>query len=200
MNVPELYDKLNSFDIILASKSPRRRQLLHELGLKFRVADNIDVNEDYPESLKSEEIPLYLAVAKARSHESMIKDNTLLITADTIVWYDNQVLGKPANHKEAFEILKKLSGKQHQVYTGVCLKTGQYEKSFFSCSTVHFRQLTDEEINYYIQNFRPFDKAGAYGVQEWIGYIGIEHIEGSYFNVMGLPLQQLYCELQKLLS
>jgi septum formation protein len=192
-------DKLNSFDIILASKSPRRQHLLAELGLNFRVIDHIDMEEVYPASLRAEEIPLYLAKAKAACCEHYMDTNTVLITADTIVWIDNEVIEKPYNAEDAVKMLIRLSGRMHEVFTGVCIKTRAGESSFFASSKVYFRQLSEEEIRYYVEKFNPLDKAGAYGVQEWIGYVGVEKIEGSYFNVMGLPVQQLYHELLQLI-
>jgi septum formation protein len=200
MTVAETLGKLNEFDIILASKSPRRQHLLSDIGIKFRIVNHIDMDEVYPAVLKGEEIPLYLAGAKASQYHDLIEQNTLLITADTIVWLENEVLGKPYDAGDAVKILYKLSGKMHEVFTGVCLKTANYEKTFYSCSRVFFRELSDDEITYYVDRYKPFDKAGAYGVQEWIGFVGIEKIEGSYYNVMGLPVQQLYCELVKLIT
>jgi len=186
---------LDRYRIILASNSPRRRQLLADLGLDFNVL-TLDTEEDFPEGLSMSEIPVYLAELKAQPFD--IKDDDLLvITADTIVWCDGEVLTKPADSADAKRILQKLSGKKHQVLTGVCIKTKDKQRSFFSKTDVCFKQLSDEEIDYYIEHYQPFDKAGAYGIQEWIGYIGIEKIEGSYFNVMGLPVQQLYQELKK---
>ncbi len=181
-------------DIILASQSPRRQQLLKDMGFNFRIIIP-DIEEIYPDSLKTNEIPIFLAELKANSLISVLEDKSLIITADTIVSIDNQVLGKPKDEKDAFLILKTISGKKHQVITGVCLKTLKKQKLFSVESNVYFRVLKDEEINYYIENYHPMDKAGAYGIQEWIGYVGIEKIEGSYFNVMGLPTQTLYKEL-----
>ncbi len=191
-------EKLNSLDIILASKSPRRQYLLAELGLKFRVIDHIDMEEVYPASLRAEEIPLYLAKAKAACCELYLDASTVLITADTIVWLENEVIEKPFDPEDAVKMLSRLSGCMHEVFTGVCIKTRAGESSFFARSKVYFRQLSEDEIRYYVEKFNPLDKAGAYGVQEWIGYVGVEKIEGSYFNVMGLPVQQLYHELLKL--
>jgi septum formation protein len=199
MTVLASLDRLNSFDIVLASKSPRRQHLLSELGLKFRVIDHIDMEEVYPASLRAEEIPLYLAKAKAACCEQYLNPETVLITADTIVWLENEVIEKPFDQEDAVNMLGKLSGRMHEVFTGVCIKTISGESSFFATSRVWFRNLSEEEIRYYIENFNPLDKAGAYGVQEWIGYVGVERIEGSYFNVMGLPVQQLYNELLKLI-
>jgi len=182
------------YNIILASQSPRRQQLLKDMGFHFKVMVT-DLDEVYPLEMPVFEIPVYLAEMKANAIANELTDNTMIIAADTIVAIGNKVLGKPKDTKDAFEILRQISGRMHQVITGVCLKTSVKQKSFFTESHVYFRHLSDEELNYYITNFKPFDKAGAYGVQEWIGYVGIERIEGSYFNVMGLPTQRLYKEL-----
>jgi septum formation protein len=199
MTTPEALNKLNLLDIILASKSPRRQQLLAGLGIRFRVADHLDMEEVYPSVLKAEEIPIYLARAKAACYDADIGSNTLLITADTIVWLNNEVIGKPASSEDAIGMLLRLSGNMHEVFTGVCIKTAYSETVFHASSRVYFRNLSEEEIRYYVSHYKPLDKAGAYGVQEWIGYVGVERIEGSYFNVMGLPVQRLYCELIKLI-
>jgi septum formation protein len=188
-------EKINQFEIILGSASPRRRFLLGELGLKFESLGNHEVEESYPGHLQAEDIPLYLAKLKARSYASLLKEKTILITADTIVWLDQEVIGKPLDREDAKAMLHKLSGKMHYVYTGVCLTSLRKESSFTAESKVFFRDLTTEEIDYYVSRFNPVDKAGAYGIQEWIGYIGVERIEGSYFNVMGLPVQKLYSAL-----
>jgi len=186
--------KFDHYEIILASQSPRRQQLLKGMGFNFSVIVT-DVDEVYPQEMPIIEIPVYLAEIKANAIANELKENTLIIAADTIVAVDNQILGKPKDADDAFNILRKISGRKHQVLTGVCLKSATKQKSFFAESNVYFRHLSDEELNYYITNYKPFDKAGAYGVQEWIGYVGIERIEGSYFNVMGLPTQMLYREL-----
>lgn len=199
MTTPEALRKLNSHDIILASKSPRRQHLLSELGVVFRVVNHVDMDEVYPAVLMAAEIPVFLACAKADCYTTLIGRNTLLIAADTIVWLDGQVIGKPEGRDEAVAMLTRLSGRMHEVFTGVCLRSDSAERVFHSTSRVFFRTLTEEEIIYYVDTYRPFDKAGAYGVQEWIGYIGVERIEGSYFNVMGLPVQQLYHELIKMI-
>ena len=188
-------ENLKKYRIILASRSPRRQELLKDLGVVFDIVIK-DYNESYPSNLKSEEIALYLAKSKAEQFRSSIYDNEIVITADTIVWCDDMVLDKPVNRDDAIRILKVISGKTHEVITGMCLLSSKKEKVFFSKTKVTFDNLTDSEITYYIDNFKPYDKAGAYGIQEWIGYIGITHIEGSYFNVMGLPIQRLYKELQ----
>lgn len=180
----------------MASNSPRRRELLAGLGLCYevRVIDGID--ESYPSNLHVAEIPLYISQKKAEAYK--LTDSELLITADTIVCLDNQVLGKPTDNAEACKMLSMLSGRTHQVITGVTLKTTEWTHSFSCSSDVTFAQLTEEEINHYITTYHPLDKAGAYGIQEWIGYIGVTRLEGSYFNVMGLPVQRLYTELKKL--
>jgi septum formation protein len=186
---------LPNYNYILASKSPRRQELLKSLGIGFQLMIS-DVEENYPFNLKKEEIPVYLAKLKAESLKPGLKGNDLLITADTIVWFDGEVLGKPENEDAAVKTLNKLSGHEHQVISGVCLTSINKQKSFYSISNVSFKQLSSDEIDYYVSEYKPFDKAGAYGIQEWIGYIGIAHIEGSFFNVMGLPVQQLYSEIQ----
>lgn len=187
---------LKKRNLILASKSPRRQYLMKELGLDFEVHTK-DVDESFPENLKAQEIPLYLCQKKANAFDEELTDNTIVITADTIVWIDNQVLNKPENFNDAVRMLKLLSGKKHEVYTGVCLRSKHKTKTFYALTNVYFKELSQEEIEYYINNFNPYDKAGAYGAQEWIGYIAVEKIEGSYFNVMGLPVRELYEELLK---
>ena len=186
------------YHIILASNSPRRRELLSGLGLDYEVRTLPGIDESYPDTLQGEEIPVYISSKKASAYLDALKDNELLITADTIVWLDGRVLGKPADEDEARQMLRDLSGKTHQVITGVTLATTTFQKSFASVSQVTFASLTEEEISYYVTHYHPMDKAGSYGVQEWIGFIGVERIEGSYFNVMGLPVQRLYNELKKL--
>jgi septum formation protein len=186
---------LPNHNYILASKSPRRQELLQSLGISFKILINNE-EENYPENLTKEEIPVFLAELKSKSFIKNLKENDLLITADTIVWLNGEVLGKPANQKEAVETLQKLSGHEHQVISGVCLTSVYKQKSFFSISKVRFKKLLLSEIEYYVSEFNPLDKAGAYGIQEWIGYVGITHIEGSFYNVMGLPVQQLYTEIQ----
>ncbi|MFA6402194.1 MAG: Maf-like protein [Salinivirgaceae bacterium] len=187
---------IKNHDIILASQSPRRQHLLKELGINFTVRIK-EVPELYPDHLKEEAIAVYLAKLKAEAFLSELNERELLITADTIVWVNEQVLGKPTDYKDAFRMLKLLSGTMHTVYTGVCLITKQKEKTFWASTQVYFRQLGDHEIEYYLNSHQPYDKAGAYGIQEWIGYVGVERINGSYFNVMGLPIQKLYDELKK---
>lgn len=187
-------DKLKQYRFILASKSPRRQFLLGELGLPYELQTK-EVNEDFPPHLVREEIPLYLSRVKADAFEGELDNSTIVITADTIVWINDHVLNKPADRDEAVRMLQELSGNRHEVYTGVCLKSKNKEVSFFARTDVYFKTLSREEIDYYVDNFRPFDKAGAYGAQEWIGYVGVEKIEGTYFNVMGLPLYELHREL-----
>ena len=186
---------LEKYELILASKSPRRQQLLHDLGLNFSV-QSMDIPEVFPESLGMTEVPVYLAELKADAFRPQLKDNQLVITADTIVWLDGHVLNKPADYDEGFRMLSNLSGKKHQVITGVCLLSANKKVSFYALTDVWFKSLTDEEIHYYLVHYQPYDKAGAYGIQEWIGYVGINHIEGSFFNVMGLPIQSVYEHLK----
>ncbi len=185
---------LPDYNYILASKSPRRQELLRSLGIEFEVRTK-EVEEFFPSGMPKYEIPEYLARLKSEPFLPDLNKGDLLITADTIVYLDGCVLGKPGNASEATEMLQKLSGKEHQVITGVCLTSNTRQKVFHSETNVQFKNLSIEEIQYYIDIFIPFDKAGAYGIQEWIGYIGITHIEGSFYNVMGLPVQQLYEEI-----
>lgn len=188
--------KDSQFNIILGSQSPRRKELLSGLDLEFITKIIPGLEESYPNTLKGEEIPIYLAEQKANAYE--LKDNDLLITADTIVWLNDKVYGKPINEEDAKNMLRALSGQTHDVITGVCVRTNKTNISFASTTKVTFATLTEEEINHYINKYHPMDKAGSYGVQEWIGYIGVEHIEGSYYNVMGLPIQRLYQTLKGL--
>lgn len=183
-----------NYKIILASKSPRRHELLGGLDIAFEVVVH-EVDEIFPEGMAMEDIPVYLAKLKAVPFVDEVDLETIVITADTIVWIDGEVLGKPNDYEHAFEMLRKLSGKKHVVVTGVCLTSKEKQVTFSSTTDVYFKDLTDHEIDYYLKNYYPYDKAGSYGVQEWIGYIAINRIEGSYFNVMGLPVQQLYEEL-----
>jgi septum formation protein len=190
-----IVDKLNNFRIILASRSPRRQQLLRDLGLKFEVVEK-EYNETFPEGLNGEEIARYVAHEKAVLFRNDIADNEIVITADTIVWCNNKVLGKPLDFEDAVRILNEISGNTHEVITGVSIFSLFKEVTFSVSTRVTFEALTEEEIKYYIAKFRPYDKAGAYGIQEWIGIVACSHIEGSYFNVVGLPVQRLYKELQ----
>lgn len=192
-----MLDNLKKYRLILASNSPRRKELLAGLGLDYEVRTLPDVDESYPESLQGGDIPLYISRMKADAYKPMLQPDELMITADTIVWMDGMVLGKPRNKYGAIEMLRQLSGGVHYVYTGVSITTQTRQESFYVATEVRFANLTDEEIEYYVDTYQPMDKAGAYGVQEWIGYIGVENIQGSYFNVMGLPVQRLYTELKK---
>ena len=185
------------FKIVLASNSPRRKELLAGLGLDFEVRVLPDIDESYPETMAALDTAEYIAGKKAAAYQSVMADDELIITADTVVIVDDEVLGKPADADEARSMLQKLSGRTHQVVTGVCLTTRQQSAHFSVRTNVTFKPLTDSEIQYYIEKYKPFDKAGAYGIQEWIGYIGCTGLHGSYYNVMGLPVQRIYTELQK---
>jgi septum formation protein len=191
---------LKDYQVILASQSPRRQYLLKELGIDFEIISNSAIEEKYPPELTKEKIPVYLAEMKAKAIMPSVPNKTLLITADTIVWLNNKVINKPSGYEDALKMLEELSGEVHEVITGVCLTTHKRKHSFHTSTLVYFANLSKEEIRYYVEQYRPYDKAGAYGIQEWIGYIGIERIEGSYFNVMGLPVQELYREIIKFLS
>ena len=193
-----MLDNLKKFNIVLASNSPRRKELMSGLGVDYVVKTLPDVDESYPDTLQGEEIPAYISREKAEAYQSMIEPDELLITADTIVWMNGEVLGKPKDREDAIRMLRKLSGASHQVITGVCLTTKGWQNSFTVTTDVTFAVLSEEEIVYYVDKYSPMDKAGAYGVQEWIGFIGVESILGSYYNVMGLPVQKLYRELIKL--
>ena len=186
--------ELDKYRIILASRSPRRQQLLRDLGIKFEIAET-DFDETFPAGLDGRETALFLAVKKADSFRQSIADNEIVITADTIVWCNGKVLGKPASLEDARSMIRELSGNTHEVITGVCLLGSKKESAFENTTRVTFEELTDSEIDYYINSFKPFDKAGAYGIQEWIGIAACSRIEGSYFNVVGLPAQKLYREL-----
>lgn len=194
--------KLNSlrvvkdYKIVLASNSPRRKELLGGLGIDFEVRTLSGIDESYPDTLRGEEIPMYISGNKAEAYQAQMDDDEMIITADTIVYDDQQVLGKPKDADDAKRMLRQLSGHAHEVITGVSIVTKTKSVQFASTSKVYFANLTDEEIEYYVTNYKPFDKAGAYGIQEWIGFVGVTRIEGSYFNVMGLPIQKLYTELK----
>lgn len=193
---PALKKKLNGITVVLASRSPRRRALLKSIIPDFHE-DSISTGEHFPEYLTMEEIPLFLAQEKAQAYVEQCRGahEKLVITADTIVWLKDQIINKPRSSVEAKQMLARLSGNTHQVFTGVCLRFQSRQCLFYARSSVRFRPLLEQEIHYYVDNYQPLDKAGAYGVQEWIGYVGIEHISGSYFNVMGLPTQLLYQQL-----
>lgn len=187
-----MLENLKSYNIILASKSPRRQELLKGIGLDFTVLTK-DVDESFPEKMSVYEVAPYLSVKKARAFgENELPDNYMVITADTLVIADDKILGKPKNDDDARQMLRFLSGKKHFVVTGVTVHTKEKTKTFSVTSKVSFDFLDEEEIEFYVDNFKPLDKAGAYGVQEWIGYVGVNYVEGSYFNVMGLPTQKLY--------
>ena len=192
-------DELNDFKIILASRSPRRQQLLREMGLKFDVVIK-EYEEIYPEDLDGEAIAKYVAHEKAASFKNEISDNEIVIAADTIVWCNGKVLGKPLDYKDAVRILKEISGNTHKVITGVSLLSRSGELTFSESTKVVFEALSEEEISYYINKYKPYDKAGAYGIQEWIGIVACSHIDGSYFNVVGLPVQRLYAELKNFIK
>ena len=190
-----LHNLLKNYRVVLASQSPRRQKLLSELGIQFEVRLNGDNDESYPDSLERKVIPEYLAKKKALPFLQNLASNEVLITSDTIVIQDNTVIGKPKSYDDAIAILNKLSGQKHTVISGVAISSIQKQITFSATTDVYFRELAAHEISYYINTFKPYDKAGAYGIQEWIGYVGVERIDGSYFNVMGLPVQKLYTEL-----
>lgn len=191
-----LRQKLKNYNVILASGSPRRQQFFKELDLDFTIQLK-EVEEMYPKELKGTEITDFLADLKSKPFTNLSK-NDLLITSDTIVWLDNEALGKPKNEAEAFAMLRKLSGKKHEVITSISIKSKHFQKIINDTTFVYFKELTGDEINYYIKNYNPYDKAGGYGIQEWIGFIAIDKMEGSYFNVAGLPVHKLYKELMSL--
>lgn len=195
--MPTHLEHLQDFEILLASQSPRRQQLLKELGLDYKIKLKEGIEENYPENLKRQEVALFLAEHKASAYEADLQEKQIIITADTIVCLADEVLNKPKDRDNAIEMLEKLSGNKHTVITGVCLKSKNKTVSFTAETNVFFKELTKEEIEYYLDTYKPYDKAGAYGIQEWIGFIGIEKISGSYFNVVGLPVQKLYEELTK---
>ena len=183
------------YKLILASNSPRRKELLAGLGVPFEVRVLQDIDEHYPENLPVNEVARYIAKEKADAYRRIVAADELIITADTVVIVGDEILGKPMDEADAVRMLRLLSGRTHQVTTGVCLLTAEKERCFDVTTDVTFKTLTDEEIHYYVDRYRPFDKAGAYGIQEWIGYIGVTGLNGSYYNVMGLPVQRIYQEL-----
>ena len=187
---------LENYHIILASNSPRRRQLLSGLDIDFEVKVLPDIEENYPDNLATPDIPVYIATEKAAAYKDLMLEHDLIITADTVVVLGDEVLGKPVSLDDAKRMLRELSGQTHQVITGVCLMTRQRQRSFAVTTDVTFKALTEAEISYYVEKYQPLDKAGAYGIQEWIGYIGVTSLSGSYFNVMGLPVQRIYNELK----
>lgn len=192
-----MLDNLKKYNLILASNSPRRKELLARLGLKFKVRSLFGLDESYPDELRGEEISRFVSQKKAEAYRHTMDANDLIITADTMVYCDDTVLGKPVNVTKCAEMLRLLSGKTHEVITGVTIMTLRRTETFTATTKVTFTQLTDEDIDYYIKNYLPLDKAGGYGIQEWIGMIAVENINGSFFNVMGLPVQRLYSALKK---
>ena len=198
LSVGNMLDNLKKYKVVLASNSPRRKELLSGLGIDYEVKTLPDIDESFPEGLTEVETATYIARAKADVYRNIMQPDELIITADTIVWLDGEVMGKPVDGEDARRMLRALSGKTHQVITGVCLTTIDSQKAFATVTDVTFCHLSEEEIDYYVERYRPMDKAGSYGIQEWIGFVGVESISGSYFNVMGLPIQRLYTELKKL--
>ena len=192
-----LHEKLKSHHLILASASPRRRQLLADCGLQFDVAPKFECDESYPADMQTGMVAEYISQQKSAHYPFPLSKNDVLLTADTVVIVDDVILGKPADESDAARMLRMLAGRSHSVITGVTVRMADRVHSFSVESRVKFRDLSDDEIAYYIREYRPFDKAGAYGIQEWIGYVGIEGIEGSFYNVMGLPIQRVYCELNE---
>lgn len=193
-----MLENLKKYKVVLASNSPRRKELLTGLGIDYEVKTLPDIDESFPGGLSEVETATYIARAKADVYRNIMQSDELIITADTIVWLDGEVMGKPVDEEDARRMLRALSGKTHQVITGVCLMTLDSQKAFATVTDVTFCHLSEEEIDYYVERYRPMDKAGSYGIQEWIGFVGVESISGSYFNVMGLPIQRLYTELKKL--
>ena len=192
--------RINTVTLLLASQSPRRRALLKEMGYPVKIVDAPNIDEVFPDHLTGGEIPEYIAEQKAKAYVNLLLNNEMLVTADTIVWLNNEVIGKPTGREDAIAMLRKLSDNVHQVFTGICLIYRGKNYLFCEETKVYFRKITDEEIIYYVDSYKPFDKAGAYGVQEWIGFVGVERIEGSYFNVMGLPIHRLYSEIKKIVE
>lgn len=195
-----LHEKLAPYRLLLASQSPRRRELMSGCGLPYELAPKFDCEERYPADLAAEEVPGYLSRLKSEAYPSPLAPQEILLTADTVVVLDGEVLGKPHGRDEAVEMLRRLSARRHTVVSGVTFRTPDRMHTFTTRTSVWFRRLEREEIDYYVDTFRPFDKAGSYGIQEWIGYAAIERIEGSFYNVMGLPIQKLYVELDQFLN
>lgn len=194
-----LLDKLKQYNVVLASNSPRRRELLADLGIDFKVRTIKGIDESYPHDMPVLEIAEFISQKKAQAHQRLMGENEMIITADTVVILGNEVLGKPADTADACRMLRELSGNTHKVVTGVTIVMPGRMSSFSAVTDVEFAQLSDEDIDFYVDNYRPLDKAGAYGIQEWIGCMGVRHINGSFYNVMGLPLHRLYSELDRLL-
>lgn len=195
-----LHDRLKDFRLILASQSPRRQQLLADAGLRYELAPRFECDELFPDDMAADDVAGYLSRLKSEAYPAELGEGDILLTADTVVVVDNDILGKPSSREEAVAMIRSMSGREHKVITGVTLRSKSAAKTFSVCSDVVFRALSDEEIAYYVDNYRPMDKAGAYGIQEWIGYVGIERINGSFYNVMGLPVQRVYVELQEFLG
>ena len=195
-----LHEKLKSYRLILASHSPRRQQLLRDCGLAYLTADKYEIEERYPATLSAAEVPLYLSGLKSDAYPVPLGPHDILITADTVVILDDRIIGKPRDHADAVATLRSLSGRTHRVITGVTLRSRDKRRTFDSQTDVCFDALSDEQIDYYLETYRPYDKAGAYGIQEWIGYVAIRRIEGSFYNVMGLPIQKLYGELERFIE
>lgn len=194
----KMLNNLDKYDVVLGSNSPRRRELLGGLGIDFEVRVLSGIDESYPATLPVADIAEYIATKKADAYRLTIAADELVITADTVVICDDEVMGKPVDEADACRMLRRLSGRVHHVTTGVCLTTSQLQRHFSVTTEVTFKELSDEEIDYYVKKYQPFDKAGAYGIQEWIGYIGCTGLNGSYYNVMGLPVQRIYQELKRL--
>lgn len=195
-----LHEKLLHRRLLLASQSPRRRELMAAAGIPFETAPRYDCEERYPDTLPAEDVPLYLSRLKSDAYPCPLRPDDILLTADTVVIAGGRVLGKPRDREDAVRMLRTLSHARHTVVTGVTLRSARRTRSFAATSNVWLRRLSDEEIGYYVDRCRPFDKAGAYGIQEWIGYAAVERIDGSFYNVMGLPVQRVYVELERFLE
>lgn len=191
-----MLENLEKYHIMLASKSPRRRELLSDLRIPFNCINIGGIEENYPEDMPAEDVPQHIANIKADAYMANLKDNDMIITADTLVIMDNRIFGKPSDRDEAFKMLRELSGKVHKVVSGVCIMTKERRETITSITEVKFTDISDDDIRYYIENYLPLDKAGAYGIQEWIGCIAVEWIKGSFYNVMGLPVHALYRALK----
>ena len=195
-----LHEKLQPYRLLLASQSPRRRELIAGSGIPFTLTEKYACEEHYPATLAAEEVPAYLSRLKSEAYPTPLQPNDILLTADTVVILDGEVLGKPKDREDALRMVARLAGNRHTVVTGVTLRTSERIETFSAESDVWFRSLSEEEIAYYVDTYHPFDKAGSYGIQEWIGYVGIERIDGSFYNVMGLPIQRLYIDLEKFIN
>ena len=195
-----LHEKLQPYRLLLASQSPRRRELIAGSGIPFTLTEKYACEEHYPATLAAEEVPAYLSRLKSEAYPTPLQPNDILLTADTVVILDGEVLGKPKDREDALRMVARLAGNRHTVVTGVTLRTSERIETFSAKSDVWFRPLSEDEIAYYVDTYQPFDKAGSYGIQEWIGYVGIERIDGSFYNVMGLPIQRLYVELEKFIN